>query len=150
SILDQINKQNVNKLRVAWRWTSPDQDILKRNSHLATWKFEGTPLAVHGVLYVSTSLSQVAAINGASGRTLWVYDPHSYDHGVPPNFGFTHRGVAYWTDGRESRILVGTGDAYLIALDARTGKPVAGFGNNGRIDLTLGLRRNISRYLYGI
>src|SRR5262249_42929729 len=106
--------------------------------------------AVHGVLYVSTSLSQVAAIDGTSGHTLWVYDPHSYDNGAPPNFGFTHRGVAYWTDGRETRILVGTGDAYLIALDARTGKPVLGFGNNGKIDLPLGLRRNISRHLYGI
>lgn len=150
SPLDQINGKNVGSLRIAWRWSSIDEAILSHNPKLATWKFEATPIAVDGVLYVSTSLSQVAAIEGATGRTRWTYDPHSYLGEAPPNFGFAHRGVAYWTDGHESRIFIATGDAYLIALDAETGSPARGFGTNGRVDLTLGLRRPIDRLLYGV
>src|SRR5262249_29191142 len=115
-----------------------------------TWAWEATPLAIDGVLYISTSLSQVAAIDAASGKTLWVYDPETWKGGTPPNQGFVHRGVAYWAHGGERRILIGTGDAYLIALDAKTGKPVAGFGHSGRIDLTEGLGRPVNRHLYGV
>ena len=64
---------------------------------------------VDGVLYTSTSFSQVAAIDAASGETLWVHDPKSYLVGRPANFGFIHRGVAEWTDGSQSRMLVATG-----------------------------------------
>ena len=55
---------------------------------------------VNGVLYVSTSLSQVAAIDAATGNTRWVYDPETWKNGTPSNNGFVHRGVAYWADGR--------------------------------------------------
>ena len=84
---------------------------------------EGTPLMVGGVLYVSTSLSQVAAIDAATGQTLWTHDPEVWKLGTPPNHGWVHRGVAHWSDGREARIFIGTGNAFLIALDARTGQP---------------------------
>ena len=96
---------------------------------------------VDGVLYVSTSLSQVAAIDAATGKTKWVYDPETWKNGTPSNNGFVHRGVAYWADGNDRRILFGTGDGYLICLDAQTGKPIARFGQQGRIDLTQGLGR---------
>lgn len=136
SPLDQINRENVQKLKVAWSWDSPDLKVLAQNSKLYTLGYEATALMIGGVLYISTSLSQVAAIDAATGKTIWVYDPKSYETGHPTNLGFVHRGVAYWTDGKAERIFIGTSDAYLIALDARTGQPVASFGENGRVDLT--------------
>jgi quinoprotein glucose dehydrogenase len=150
SPLDQISVAKVTQLRIAWRWKSPDLEILRRHPQLTTWKFEATPIMIGGVLYTSTSLSQVAAIEAGTGHTLWVYDPQSYSATAPPNFGFVHRGVAYWTDQHDTRIFIGTGDAYLVALDAKTGKPVSTFGKNGRIDLTSGLTRPVDRVLYGV
>jgi quinoprotein glucose dehydrogenase len=150
SPLDQINKDNVKNLRVAWRWICPDEDIIKARS-IRTWLNEATPVMAGGVLYVSTSLSQAAAIDAATGKTLWVYDPKSYENGfTPTNLGWLHRGVAYWADGDGQRILYGTGDAYLVALNAKTGKPISTFGDNGRIDLTQGLRRPIDRRFYAV
>lgn len=105
---------------------------------------------VDGVLYTSTSLSQVAAIDAVTGQTLWTFNPESYQSGSPPNNGFLHRGVAYWEGGGERRIFIGTGDAYLIALNADTGNPITNFGANGRIDLTTGLRRSFSNLQYGV
>jgi quinoprotein glucose dehydrogenase len=148
--LNQINKSNVQDLQIAWRWESVDRAILNANPGLWTWKYEATPLMVDEVLYTSTSLSQVAAIHAVSGQTIWSYDPGTYRDGSPPNNGFLHRGVAYWADGNDRRIFIGTGDAYLIALDAETGQPIPEFGQNGRVDLALGLRRGVSRGQYGV
>ena len=147
--LDQINRSNVNTLQTAWRWASIDNPILAARG-LWTWKNEATPLMVDGVLYTSTSLSQVAAIDARTGTTLWGFDPEMYVWGAPTNHGFVHRGVAYWEDGEDRRIFIGTGDAYLIALDAATGQPIQTFGDDGRIDLTKGLRRAINRRFYGV
>src|SRR5262245_50869516 len=143
SSLDQITLDNVGQLRIAWRWTSPDDQLIVRQPGIQSWSNQATPLMVGGVLYVSTSVSQVAAIDPISGRTLWVHDPKIWVHGTPANFGYVHRGVAYWTDGRERRILIGTGNGYLIALDARTGAPLTSFGVAGRVDLTEGLGRPV-------
>ena len=123
--LDQIHKDNVKELQIAWRWSSVENAILKDHPELWTMVNEATPLMLDGRLYTSTSLSQVAAIDARTGQTLWVYDPESYKQGSPPNLGFVHRGVAYWADGETQRIFIGTGDAQLIALDAKTGQPVA-------------------------
>jgi glucose dehydrogenase len=104
---------------------------------------------IGGVLYVSTSLSQVAAIDSATGQTQWIYDPGTWKNGTPSNNGFVHRGVAYWADGADKRILFGTSDGYLICLNAETGRPIATFGQEGRIDLTQRLGRPVDRRLYG-
>jgi glucose dehydrogenase len=105
---------------------------------------------VGGVVYVSTSLSQVAALDAETGKTHWVYDPETWKNGTPSNNGFVHRGVAYWADGEDRRILFGTGDGYLICLNAQTGKIISTFGHEGRIDLTQGLGRNVDRHLCGV
>ena len=148
SPLNQIDASNVKNLKVAWRWISPDEAIRKGNPDLKTFVNEATPLVVDGVLYTSTSMSQVAAINAATGKTLWIYDPKTYENGTPANIGFVHRGVSYWEDGQDHRIIYTTGDAYLIALNADTGRPIPSFGEEGRVDLTQGLRRPIDRSLY--
>jgi len=136
SALSQINKDNVKDIKVAWSWDSPDVKLQQANRALTAFAVESTPLAVGSTLYVSTTLSQVAAINGATGETLWVFDPEAYKGGRPTNLGYVHRGVAYWTDGNEERILIGTAHAYLVAINAKTGKEIPGFGENGRVNLT--------------
>jgi quinoprotein glucose dehydrogenase len=79
-----------------------------------------------------------------------VYDPETWKNGTPSNNGFVHRGVTYWAEGKDRRILFGTGDGYLICLNATTGKTIPTFGQQGRIDLTLGLGRGVDRHLYGV
>ena len=151
SPLTQIDRTNAKNLHVAWRWKSPDMAVKEANSSVGpTRAHESTPLMVGGVLYTSTSLSQVAAIDAATGVTKWVYDPKIYENGlgIPANLGWLHRGVAYWRNGEDERIIMLTAFAQMIALDAKTGKPVPGFGNDGRIDLTQGLRREVDRDYY--
>lgn len=154
SPLDQIRKENVSQLRIAWRWRSIDDQIQQQNPGLRPWLFEVTPLMVGGILYVSTSFGQIAAIDAATGKTVWSYDPGSYARGYPCCYGFAHRGVAYWADARvnpkDDRILIGTVDAYLLALDARTRQPITTFGTQGRVDLGQGLSRPLARNLYTI
>lgn len=150
SPLDQINKETVKDLKVAWRWDSPDLKLQAANRGLSAFGHEATPIAIGNTLYTSTSLSQVAAINAATGETLWVYDPESYKAGRPTNLGFVHRGVGYWTDGNEERLYIGTADAYLIAIDAKTGKPVESFGENGRVNLTKAIPHAVNARNYAV
>jgi quinoprotein glucose dehydrogenase len=87
---------------------------------------------VGGTLYVSTSLGQVAALDAATGKTRWVHDPRAHDNTVhPANNGWANMGVAYWKGGTDERVFILTADAFLVALDALTGKPAASFGDNG-------------------
>lgn len=150
SPIDQVGGDNFSGLQIAWTWHSAEEEITKANADVKTWVCESTPLMVNGVLYISTSLSQVAALDAATGKTRWIYDPETWKNGTPSNNGFVHRGVAYWADGTDQRILFGTGDGYLICLNAQTGKPIPTFGRGGRIDLTQGLGRPVDRRLYGV
>lgn len=150
SPLDQINASNVGSLKLAWTWESPDVALQVKNAMLGAFGYEVTPVMVDGVLYVSTSLSQVAAIDPKTGKTKWTFDTKAYERGRPTNLGFVHRGVAYWSDAgkKDERIFIGTGDAYLWALDAKTGQPVMNFGDNGRVNLTaqIPLAENSANY----
>ncbi len=139
SPLNQINLSNVSRLDVAWRWPSPDNAIVKANPLARPGGYEDTPLAVNGVMYTATSLGVFAAIDPASGRTIWQYDPETWKLGRPPNLGFTHRGVAYWTDGTIERIISGLHDGHLISLDAKSGQPDPAFGVNGLVDTMAGV-----------
>ena len=139
SPLGQITKENINNLEVAWRWRSPDNDLTSYQNSV----FEATPIMIDGVLYTSTSFSQVAAINALTGATIWNFDPQSYRYGRPPNNGFLHRGLSYAEKGGRKLVHMPTGDARLIALDAISGEPVSDFGpsGNGSVSLLEGIPR---------
>ncbi|MCH7908285.1 MAG: pyrroloquinoline quinone-dependent dehydrogenase [Candidatus Hydrogenedentes bacterium] len=140
--LDQIARDNFSNLEIAWQWTSIDAELAARDDFkLRPGKFEATPLMANGVLYTSTSFSQVAAIDAGTGETLWTYDPGSWRAGRPANLGFIHRGVSWWSDGDDERIIIATGGSQLIALNAKTGKPYADFGDGGKVNLLEGLNR---------
>jgi quinoprotein glucose dehydrogenase len=140
--LDQITAENFDKLELAWRWDSADMKLKEKNPALRPGFFKCTPLFVDGVLYVGTPLSQVAAIDAATGETIWLYDPKAYERPGARRM-FQHRGVSYWTDGRDARIIITTGTRQLIALNAKNGTPYADFGEGGWTDLAQGLGREI-------
>lgn len=135
STLDQINAGNASKVKVAWNWESPDIELKKKNRALNTFTYEATPLAIGGTLYTSTSFSQVAAIDGRTGKTLWVFNPEVVKTGRPTNLGYVHRGVAYWGGDGAERIYIAAHDAYLYSIDAKTGKLDESFGEAGRVNL---------------
>lgn len=140
--LDQIDKDNVAKLRIAWRRPAVDPSLLVRDSTVTFSKnFRATPLMADGVLYSPNGVGLVEAFHPADGRTLWVQEPFE-----PTELGGdSTRGVGYWTDGSDRRILVQRGQ-YLYALNARTGKVYPDFGNRGRVDLTIGLGPLMTEY----
>lgn len=144
--LSQINAGNFSQLKTAWRWQSIDGDLdfdtlLGPDVEVGFNRLQGTPLMVDGVLYMLTALNQVAALDATSGEMLWSHDPRVYLSGpsISP-LGFHHRGVAWWSDGDDSRIIVSTNDGYVISLIAETGAVDTGFAG-GRIDLTDGIPR---------
>lgn len=140
STLADIHTGNVARLRRAWTYHTGDLDADRRPDarHVA---FETTPLAVDGALYLSTPTGRVVALDGDTGRERWRFDAPPRLPGVAPPRG-AHRGVAYWEGssprGRERRILYGTPDGRLVALDAATGR-LATFGRGGIVDLREGV-----------
>ena len=156
SPLDQIDATNVEGLEVVWSWDSPDNALVAANEaaneddEIRPATFKGTPVMVDGVLYVRTSLSVVAAIDAGTGEALWSFDVGSYEAGRPTNLGFNTRGVGVWSSGDERRVFVATGDSHLWAVDADSGRPIGGFGGDGKIDLTQGLRRPVPRNQYQV
>ena len=137
SKLTQINRENVGKLHRAWTYHTGELEY-----GLATAPFQAsfscTPLVVNGVMYVSTPSSRVIALDAETGKEIWKYDPQASKQNREFN---SHRGVAYWenTNSTDRRILFGTVDGRLIALDANTGKPITDFGVNGAVDLRAGV-----------
>lgn len=126
SPLDQINRDNFKNLQIAWSW---------KFDNFGGGTSETTPIMVDGVLYFTVGQRRtVVAANAGTGETLWTWRP---DEG--PRFDQAPRkvarGVGYWTDGRESRIITVTPGFQLVALDAKTGVPVRGFGQEGSVDL---------------
>ena len=130
--LDQINASNFNKLELAWSFKT---DSLGTRPE---FKLEGTPLMVKGVLYgAGGTRRSVFALDAATGELLWVHGEHEGARAVAAPRQLSGRGVAYWTDGKEERIIYVTPGYRLVALDARTGVPVHTFGDNGAVDLKL-------------
>lgn len=121
STLTQINPQNVANLKVAWTYATPDSGQMQVN-----------PLIIEGVLYGVTPTVQAFALDAATGKELWTFGDKL------SSWASTSRGVAYWTDGTDKRILHTIG-SFLYAIDAKTGKSIPSFGDNGRVDLHEGL-----------
>jgi len=150
---DQIDHGNVNALQQAWQWQSPDNATVAQNHAAENFRatpgaFKSTPIAVDGVLYVNTSFGRVSAINGETGEELWMFDTRGWEARRPANLGYNSRGVGYWTDGQQQRILALTNDAFLWSIDAKTGQPDTSFGDQGKVDLAQGLGREIDRQAY--
>src|SRR5213080_1765845 len=140
SPLKQINRQNVKNLKRAWTYHMGEVDRGGNETdrhHIAP--FESTPIVIDGVLYFSTPSNRVIALDAETGQEIWQFDPQAGRTG--PRQFFQHRGVTYWQSktGGEGRILYGTFDGRLIALDAKTGKPCRAFGKDGTVDLRAGI-----------
>jgi quinoprotein glucose dehydrogenase len=132
SPLDQINASNFKNLEVAWRFKT---DNLGPRPE---FNLEGTPLMANGVVYATAGTRRsVVALDGATGELLWVHGEREGPRGTAAPRQLSGRGLAYWTDGREERILYVTPGYRLVALNAKNGMPVAGFGVNGLVDLKL-------------
>ncbi len=130
--LDQINAGNFSKLEVAWRFKT---DSLGNRPE---YKLEGTPLMVKGVVYATAGSRRAAiALDAATGELLWVHGEHEGARGAAAPRQLSGRGLSYWTDGKEARILYVTPGYRLIALDAKTGALVPAFGGKGAVDLKL-------------
>jgi quinoprotein glucose dehydrogenase len=123
SPLNQINTTNVSRLQRAWTYHTGERGR----------SLEATPIVVDNVMYFCTQTQKIVALAPDSGREIWKYDPKSN--------GRELRGVSFWPGDPQTpaRILFGTGDGRLMALDAKTGIPAAGFGDNGTVDLKAGI-----------
>jgi len=147
--LDQINQDTFGNLQLAWIWDSVDNEAVLQRPEFVPSGFKATPITRDGVLYVSTPLGHIAALDAKTGEEKWVFNTYTWEHGRPANNGFNHRGVTYWEkttpNGKEPRIIMSTANAFLWSIDAETGKPDPTFGNNGKVDLTVGLGRPVDR-----
>lgn len=128
SPLDQINLANVNRLGHAWTFVMEDsKGATPRPSQC-------NPIIVDGILYATSASQWAYAIDAATGKEIWSFNPFNGDQVAEVN-----RGLTYWENGDDKRILFSANN-YLFALDARTGKSMIGFGDNGKVDLKVGLR----------
>ncbi|MCH2347816.1 MAG: pyrroloquinoline quinone-dependent dehydrogenase [Pseudomonadales bacterium] len=147
--LDQINRDTIENLQLAWIWDSVDNQAVLERPQFVPSGFKATPITRDGVLYVSTPLGHIVALDAKTGEEKWIFNTYTWEHGQPANNGFNHRGVTYWEkttpNGKEPRIIMSTANAFLWSIDAVTGEPDPTFGSNGKVDLTLGLGRAINR-----
>ena len=130
SPLDQINAANFSKLEVAWRFKT---DALGPRPE---YNLESTPLMVNGRLFSTAGTGRaVVALDAATGEMLWMHSEQEGARGAAAPRQLSGRGLAYWSDGRKERILYVTPGYRLVALDAKTGQLVSGFGRNGIVDV---------------
>ena len=134
SSLDQINKDNVSQLQVAWTYHSGDHRGDNRS------EIQANAIIIDGVLYSTTPGIKAIALDAATGQEIWKFNPFpGVDSLNRPQT--RHRGVVYWEDGEDRRILY-TAGKYLYALDAKNGQPIKTFGHHGKVDLRVGIERD--------
>jgi len=139
SRLTDINAQNIKRLEIAWQWKHFDTPMAEWGT--APGFFEATPLMIDGVLYVTTPYNNIAALDATTGKELWRFDGEGYKLGqVLSGSGWKLRGTAVWHDGANLRVLLNSRNR-LFELNAKTGKPVPSFGQEGVVSLTDGLPR---------
>jgi quinoprotein glucose dehydrogenase len=135
SVLDQINTRNVTDLQVAWTYHCGDA----RDDNLS--QIQCNPMVIGGVLYGTTPQLKLVALQAATGKELWRFDPFA---GTKGGVVGVNRGVAWWEEGSDRRVFF-SADHFLYAVDAGTGRPVSGFGTNGQVDTKDGLGRDVSK-----
>ncbi|MEJ2076601.1 MAG: pyrroloquinoline quinone-dependent dehydrogenase [Acidobacteriota bacterium] len=134
SPLSQIDTGNVVRLRRVWEFHTGDADSSNRS------QIQCNPVVIHGILYGTSPQIKVFALDASSGRELWRFDPFD-GQGSGASLG-VNRGLVYWSDGEDRRILF-TAGSFLYALDAGDGELIPDFGDQGRVDLRQGLGRDI-------
>jgi len=143
--LDQINGDNIDQLEIAWRRPALDDYYVNLNPRQRySTRWNAAPIVKNGMAYVTNGVGLVEAFDPSSGETIWVQEPPGGLEGLP---GAPTRGVAYWTDGEEERIIAQRG-TYLYALNASTGELYQDFGTEGRVDLQL-MPPEFERYRWG-
>lgn len=133
SPLDEVNKENVQQLKVAWSFYPNDA---AEGTRFAS--SQSNPIVIDGVMYSSSARHRIYAIDAATGKQIWSFDP--FDGGPG---GGSFRGVTYWEDGKDKRILFTGGDV-LFALKAETGELITTFGQNGKVSMNVGMRDDSS------
>lgn len=145
SSLAQIDATNVNQLQVAWRRPALDNFYLQMNPQQNySSNYIATPIMRDGIAYVPNGVGLVEAFDPGTGATIWVQEPFGGVEDLP---GAVTRGVAYWSDGEDARILVQRG-TFLYALNAATGALYEDFGDDGRVDLQL-MPEEFERFRWG-
>lgn len=129
ALLSQINTTNVHQLQPAWTFALND---MKAGSRVGN--SECNPIIIDGVMYATSAKHLVYAVDAGTGRQIWAFDPFEGAEG-----GGVSRGVTYWENGDDKRILVTGGDV-LFALNAHTGQPIPTFGKDGKVSMNVGLR----------
>jgi quinoprotein glucose dehydrogenase len=129
SILDEINKNTIQSLEIAWTHKFSDAPPGSRGGNS-----ESNPIVVDGVMYTLSARHRVYALDAATGKQIWAFDPFNGEAG-----GGIGRGVTYWEEGSDKRILLTAGDK-LYALNAQTGLAIPSFGNNGWVSMNIGMR----------
>src|SRR5262245_53011163 len=173
SPLDQINAATVKNLKIAWRQSANPEGLrqLIPNMRPAPTNYQNTPLMVGGLVYMSTGMGTVAALNAGTGQVVWLDGLATALNGSTASRGSTgsngatgsngsrgatgsgeppsaaSRGVAFWSSGADERIIAVSG-AFLVELNAKTGKRIDDFGDKGQIDLRLGLTRAFDGYTW--
>ena len=165
SPLDQINKSTVRNLRIVWRQSATPVAVRQGNAPAPT-NYQHTPLMAGGLVYMSTGYGSVAALDASTGKVVW-FDARPKEPGPPTRGnvirhddpegpgvyvvsgrGWASRGLAYWTDARDARVLALVGQS-LVALNAKTGQRYPGFGDHGEVDLTKGYDRPADSFRWG-
>ena len=145
STADEITAANVAEMEIVWQWEPNEMPLQEYGTRPGA--FQATPIMIDNILYVSTMYTRVAALDAETGAELWTFDPKAYEggsRGAGPG-GFKHRGIAYWRDGDDARILLNSRDR-LFSLDAATGAPNPDFGDGGSVRLTEGHGRPVTRF----
>ena len=142
SSLTQINRANVTNLTVAWTYHTGDAGEKST--------IECTPIVIDGAMFVTTARCRVVALDAESGCERWKFDPYENVRITQPRAsGGVNRGLAYWSEARRARILVGAPDGRLLSLDARTGQLDSAFGKHGTVDLREGMESHLDGLNYG-
>jgi quinoprotein glucose dehydrogenase len=145
SPLDQINRGNLNGLTIAWRRSALPEELRSIYPDAqAPANYQHTPLVVDGLLYMSSAVGVVMALDPTTGKTVW-YDRLPPRADGQPGRGGATRSLAYWSDGQDARIIANVG-SNLVALNARTGARYPGFGDHGQVDLLKGFERPITNW----